>query len=125
MYYFFVSLLFIIISVLKLGPAALSLQNMSVQILSNGQYPVLMKLKTNTGIVHDYLFMSDLCVFLQSALGSMMSIYSEAGDFDSVEVSGEVIFSVSYDEHTQSLHIFIKECHGLAYGDASRHLTNP
>lgn len=55
----------------------------------------------------------------------MMSIYSEAGDFDSVEVSGEVIFSVSYDEHTQSLQVFIKECHELAHGDASRQLTNP
>ncbi|KAK5608845.1 hypothetical protein CRENBAI_019648 [Crenichthys baileyi] len=56
---------------------------------------------------------------------SIMSIYSESGDFDSVEVSGDVIFSVKYDEHTQSLHVFIKQCQGLAYGDASRLLTNP
>ncbi|XP_026213541.1 synaptotagmin-like protein 4 [Anabas testudineus] len=61
----------------------------------------------------------------KSGLGSMMSIYSEAGDFDSVDVSGEVIYSASYDEHTQSLQVFIKECRGLAYGDASRQLTNP
>lgn len=55
----------------------------------------------------------------------MMSIYSEAGDFDSVEVSGDVVFSVHYDEHTKSLQVFIKECHELAYGDASRQLSNP
>ncbi|KAM4554906.1 synaptotagmin-like protein 4 isoform 1-T4 [Odontesthes bonariensis] len=61
----------------------------------------------------------------KSTLGSMMSIYSEAGDFDSVEVSGDVSFSASYNEHTKSLHVFIKECHGLAYGDASRKLSNP
>ncbi|GAA6223040.1 synaptotagmin-like protein 4 [Lates japonicus] len=61
----------------------------------------------------------------KSTMGSLMSIYSEAGDFDSVEVSGDVVFSLSYDEHTQSLQVFIKECHGLAYGDASRQLTNP
>ncbi|XP_039975125.1 synaptotagmin-like protein 4 [Xiphias gladius] len=61
----------------------------------------------------------------KSTLGSLMSIYSEAGDFDSVEVSGDVVFSISYDEHTQSLQVFIKECHGLAYGDASRRLSNP
>ncbi|XP_059202802.1 synaptotagmin-like protein 4 [Centropristis striata] len=61
----------------------------------------------------------------KSTLGSLMSIYSEAGDFDSVDVSGDVVFSLSYDEHTQSLHVFIKECHGLAYGDASRQLSNP
>lgn len=60
-----------------------------------------------------------------STLGSMMSIYSEAGDFDNVEVSGDVVFSMNYDEHTQSLQIFIKECHELACGDASRQLSNP
>ncbi|XP_029020911.1 synaptotagmin-like protein 4 [Betta splendens] len=59
------------------------------------------------------------------ALGSMMSIYSEAGDFDSVEVSGEVVFTVSYDEHAQSLHVLVKECRELAYGDAARRITNP
>ncbi|XP_060936036.1 synaptotagmin-like protein 4 [Limanda limanda] len=61
----------------------------------------------------------------QNALGSTMSIYSEAGDFDSVEVSGNIVFSMSYDEDSQSLHVFIKECHGLAYADASRQLSNP
>lgn len=63
--------------------------------------------------------------FPQSTLGSLMSIYSETGDFDSVEVSGDVVFSLSYDKNTSSLQVFIKECHGLAYGDASRRLSNP
>ncbi|XP_054872325.1 synaptotagmin-like protein 4 isoform X1 [Amphiprion ocellaris] len=61
----------------------------------------------------------------KSTLGSLMSIYSEAGDYDSVEVSGDIIFSMSYEEHTQSLQVFIKECHKLAFGDASRQLSNP
>lgn len=63
--------------------------------------------------------------FPQSTLGSLMSIYSETGDFDSVEVSGDIVLSVSYDKNTSSLQVFIKECHGLAYGDASRRLSNP
>lgn len=54
-----------------------------------------------------------------------MSIYSEAGDFDSVEVSGDVVFSLSYDKVTSSLQVLIKECRGLAYADASRHISNP
>lgn len=54
-----------------------------------------------------------------------MSLYSEAGDFDSVEVSGEVVFSMSYNERTQSLQVFIEECHGLACGDTTRQLSNP
>lgn len=61
----------------------------------------------------------------KSTLGSLMSIYSEAGDYDSVEVSGDIVFSMSYEEHTQSLQVFIKECHKLAFGDASRQLSNP
>ncbi|KAM3867011.1 synaptotagmin-like protein 4 [Diretmus argenteus] len=61
----------------------------------------------------------------KSTSGSMMSIYSEAGDYDSVDVSGDIVFSLSYDEHTQSLHVLIKECHDLAYGDASRQRSNP
>ncbi|XP_029963418.1 synaptotagmin-like protein 4 [Salarias fasciatus] len=62
---------------------------------------------------------------LRSTAGSLMSIYSEAGDFDSVDVSGDVVFTLSYDEHTQSLHVLIKECHKLAYGDVSRQICNP
>ncbi|TKS72187.1 Synaptotagmin-like protein 4 [Collichthys lucidus] len=61
----------------------------------------------------------------KSTLGSLMSLYSEAGDFDSVEVSGEVVFSMSYNERTQSLQVFIEECHGLACGDTTRQLSNP
>ncbi|CAG5989364.1 unnamed protein product [Menidia menidia] len=61
----------------------------------------------------------------KSTLGSLMSIYSDAGDFDSVEVSGDIVFSVSYNEQSKSLRVLIKECQGLAYGDASRQLSNP
>lgn len=61
----------------------------------------------------------------KSTLGSLMSLYSEAGDFDSVEVSGEVVFSMSYSERAQSLQVFIEECHGLAFGDTTRQLSNP
>ncbi|XP_074505512.1 synaptotagmin-like protein 4 [Sebastes fasciatus] len=61
----------------------------------------------------------------KSTLGSLMSIYSEAGDYDTVEVSGDLVFSLSYNEHTQSLYVIIKECNGLACGDASKQLSNP
>lgn len=63
-------------------------------------------------------------MFLQSTL-SLMSIYSEAGDFDSAEVTGDIFFSVSYNKNAKSLQVLIKKCHGLAYGDTSRQLSNP
>ncbi|KAL0974109.1 hypothetical protein UPYG_G00215470 [Umbra pygmaea] len=61
----------------------------------------------------------------KSTLGSMMSIYSEAGDYHSVEVTGDIVFSVRYDETIKSLNVFIKECRSLAHGDAARHRSNP
>ncbi|XP_034545731.1 synaptotagmin-like protein 4 [Notolabrus celidotus] len=61
----------------------------------------------------------------QSTLGSLLSIYSEAGDFDSAEVSGEIVFSLSFDEDNQSLLVLITGCHGLAYGDTPRQLSHP
>nr|XP_015207220.1 PREDICTED: synaptotagmin-like protein 4 [Lepisosteus oculatus] len=61
----------------------------------------------------------------RTTLGSMMSVYSEAGDYDSAEVSGEIVFSLSYDERTQTLCIFIKECQNLAHGDVTKQRSNP
>ncbi|KAG7484235.1 hypothetical protein MATL_G00047180 [Megalops atlanticus] len=61
----------------------------------------------------------------KSTLGSMTSLYSEMGDYSCVEVSGDIVFSLSYDERTQTLSILIKECHDLAYGDTARMRSNP
>ncbi|CAI9597562.1 unnamed protein product [Staurois parvus] len=60
-----------------------------------------------------------------STLGSMMSIYSKAGDFGNVIVTGEIIFSMKYDGKTQILSIVVKECRNLAYGDDAKRRSNP
>ncbi|XP_069068841.1 synaptotagmin-like protein 4 [Pleurodeles waltl] len=60
-----------------------------------------------------------------STLGSMMSLYSEAGDFGNVTVTGEIIFSLQYDQKIQALVINIKECRNLAYGDERKRRSNP
>ncbi|NXP17129.1 SYTL4 protein, partial [Scytalopus superciliaris] len=60
-----------------------------------------------------------------STLGSMVSIYSEAGDFGSVAVTGGISFSLSYEEKTQTLFIHVKECRQLAYGDEGKKRSNP
>ncbi|XP_043112988.1 synaptotagmin-like protein 4 [Puntigrus tetrazona] len=61
----------------------------------------------------------------RATLGSMMSVYSEAGDYDHVEVSGEIFFSLSYDEPSQCLSIVVHECKGLAYADVAKKKCNP
>ncbi|NWY37437.1 SYTL4 protein, partial [Sylvia atricapilla] len=60
-----------------------------------------------------------------STLGSMVSIYSEAGDFGNVAVTGGISFSLSYEQQTQTLFIHVKECRQLAYGDEGRKRSNP
>lgn len=66
-----------------------------------------------------------LTLSFQNTMGSSMSIYSETGDYDLVDVSGEIVYSVGYDEHTQSLVVHIKECRDLAYADTARRHCNP
>ncbi|XP_077465347.1 uncharacterized protein LOC144082228 isoform X3 [Stigmatopora argus] len=56
---------------------------------------------------------------------SMTSIYSDSGDGYSLDVRGEVVFTMFYDEARQSLQVYIKECRKLTYGDTLRQLTNP
>ncbi|NWZ90068.1 SYTL4 protein, partial [Nesospiza acunhae] len=60
-----------------------------------------------------------------STLGSMVSIYSEAGDFGSVAVTGGISFSLSYEQKTQTLFVHVKECRQLAFGDEGRKRSNP
>uniref|UniRef100_H3B7C8 Synaptotagmin like 4 n=1 Tax=Latimeria chalumnae TaxID=7897 RepID=H3B7C8_LATCH len=60
-----------------------------------------------------------------STLGSMISLYSEAGDYGTVDVTGEIIFSLNYNRAGQSLNILIKECRSLAYGDELKKRSNP
>ncbi|XP_055980166.1 synaptotagmin-like protein 4 isoform X1 [Sorex fumeus] len=60
-----------------------------------------------------------------STIGSMMSIYSEAGDFGNIFVTGKIYFSLKYEQKTQTLVIHVKECHQLAYADATKKHSNP
>ncbi|KAF1471904.1 Synaptotagmin-like protein 4, partial [Pygoscelis antarcticus] len=60
-----------------------------------------------------------------STLGSMVSIYSEAGDFGNVVVTGGISFSLSYEQKMQTLFIHVKECRQLAYGDEGKKRSNP
>lgn len=60
-----------------------------------------------------------------STIGSMMSLYSEAGDFGNVCVTGEIAFALNYEEKTQILLIHVKECRHLAYADEAKKRSNP
>uniref|UniRef100_A0A8C5ZQV3 Synaptotagmin-like protein 4 n=1 Tax=Marmota marmota marmota TaxID=9994 RepID=A0A8C5ZQV3_MARMA len=76
--------------------------------------------------VAECAFLRHLWVFyLQSTIGSMMSIYSEAGDFGNIFVTGKIAFSLKFEQKTQTLVIHVKECHQLAYADEAKKRSNP
>ncbi|XP_021043691.1 synaptotagmin-like protein 4 isoform X2 [Mus pahari] len=60
-----------------------------------------------------------------STLGSIMSIYSEAGDFGNISVTGKIAFSLKFEQKTQTLVIHVKECYQLAYADEAKKRSNP
>ncbi|XP_075870651.1 synaptotagmin-like protein 5 isoform X1 [Nelusetta ayraudi] len=59
-----------------------------------------------------------------SSINSMMSMYSETGDYGNARVSGEILLNVSYSYKTGALNVLVKECHNLATGDERRQRTD-
>ncbi|XP_061924925.1 synaptotagmin-like protein 5 isoform X1 [Entelurus aequoreus] len=59
-----------------------------------------------------------------SSISSMMSMYSETGDYGNARVSGEILLNISYSYKTGALNVMVKECHNLATGDERRQRTD-
>uniref|UniRef100_A0A4W6C6N4 Synaptotagmin-like 5 n=1 Tax=Lates calcarifer TaxID=8187 RepID=A0A4W6C6N4_LATCA len=59
-----------------------------------------------------------------SSINSMMSMYSETGDYGNARVSGEILLNISYSYKTGALSVLVKECHNLATGDERRQRTD-
>ncbi|XP_007955849.1 synaptotagmin-like protein 5 [Orycteropus afer afer] len=59
-----------------------------------------------------------------TSLSSMMSVYSETGDYGNVKVSGEILLHISYCYKTGGLYIFVKNCRNLAIGDEKKQRTD-
>uniref|UniRef100_A0A8C6HRH4 Synaptotagmin-like protein 5 n=1 Tax=Mus spicilegus TaxID=10103 RepID=A0A8C6HRH4_MUSSI len=59
-----------------------------------------------------------------TSLNSMMSVYSETGDYGNVKVTGEILLHISYCYKTGGLYIFVKSCRNLATGDEKKQRTD-
>ncbi|XP_027147141.1 synaptotagmin-like protein 5 isoform X3 [Larimichthys crocea] len=59
-----------------------------------------------------------------SSINSMMSLYSETGDYGNARVSGEILLNIGYSYKTGALNVLVKECHNLATGDERRQRTD-
>ncbi|XP_048855090.1 synaptotagmin-like protein 5 isoform X1 [Brienomyrus brachyistius] len=60
-----------------------------------------------------------------SSLNSMMSVYSDTGDYDHAIISGEILLNISYSYKTGALNVLVKECRNLAVGDERKQRTDP
>ncbi|XP_058886074.1 synaptotagmin-like protein 5 isoform X1 [Acipenser ruthenus] len=60
-----------------------------------------------------------------TSLNSMMSVYSETGDYGDVSISGEILLNITYNYKTGALNILVKECRNLAIADEKKQKTDP
>ncbi|XP_074915865.1 synaptotagmin-like protein 5 [Chelonoidis abingdonii] len=60
-----------------------------------------------------------------TSINSMMSVYSETGDYGNVKVSGEILLHLSYSYKTGALNILVKNCRNLAIADEKKQRTDP
>ncbi|XP_075931061.1 uncharacterized protein LOC116953300 isoform X2 [Petromyzon marinus] len=62
---------------------------------------------------------------ISSISGSMMSLYSDAGDYGNVDVKGEVNFALKYDDRRSELHVCVAQCRDLAVAVAKKGRSDP
>nr|XP_021408715.1 synaptotagmin-like protein 5 isoform X3 [Lonchura striata domestica] len=60
-----------------------------------------------------------------TSINSMVSVYSETGDYGNVKVSGEILLSISYSYKTGALNILVRSCRNLAIADERKQRTDP
>ncbi|NXA21777.1 SYTL5 protein, partial [Ibidorhyncha struthersii] len=60
-----------------------------------------------------------------TSINSMMSVYSETGDYGNVKVSGEILLNINYSYKTGALNILVKSCRNLAVADEKKQRTDP
>uniref|UniRef100_A0A663MFM5 Synaptotagmin-like protein 5 n=1 Tax=Athene cunicularia TaxID=194338 RepID=A0A663MFM5_ATHCN len=60
-----------------------------------------------------------------TSINSMLSVYSETGDYGNVKVSGEILLNINYSYKTGALSILVKSCRNLAIADEKKQRTDP
>ncbi|XP_037234343.1 synaptotagmin-like protein 5 [Falco rusticolus] len=60
-----------------------------------------------------------------TSINSMLSVYSETGDYGNVKVSGEILLNINYSYKTGALNILVKSCRNLALADEKKQRTDP
>ena len=55
----------------------------------------------------------------------MLSIYSDAGGYGHIPISGEILFSIKYDNVAGVFEVNLQKAKNLAAADKKTHSSNP
>nr|XP_042904930.1 uncharacterized protein LOC107436800 isoform X2 [Parasteatoda tepidariorum] len=73
-----------------------------------------------------YFSGSQSVLSLGSHSASMTSVYSAGGcHYGYVTISGDVLFGLNYNQKSQMMEVFVKQCRNLAASDARNNKSNP
>ena len=66
-----------------------------------------------------------MLVVFQQSFGSMLSIYSDAGGYGSVPISGEMLFSIKYDNIAGVFEVHVQKAKGIAAVNKKTRASDP
>uniref|UniRef100_A0A452HP74 Uncharacterized protein n=1 Tax=Gopherus agassizii TaxID=38772 RepID=A0A452HP74_9SAUR len=97
-------------------------ENKDAVSLRSKSVPDALNQDLDTSQTIDIILFSSL---FQTSINSIMSVYSETGDYGNVKVSGEILLHLSYSYKTGALNILVKNCRNLAIADEKKQRTDP
>lgn len=59
-----------------------------------------------------------------TSINSMMSLYSETGDYGNLNIRGEILLNINYNYQTGALNVLVKCCKNLAVADEKKQRTD-
>uniref|UniRef100_A0A8C4XYG0 Synaptotagmin-like protein 5 n=1 Tax=Gopherus evgoodei TaxID=1825980 RepID=A0A8C4XYG0_9SAUR len=97
-------------------------ENKDAVSLRSKSVPDALNQDLDTSQTIDIILFSSL---FQTSINSIMSVYSETGDYGNVKVSGEILLHLSYSYKMGALNILVKNCRNLAIADEKKQRTDP
>ncbi|XP_078068872.1 synaptotagmin-like protein 2 [Mustelus asterias] len=110
-------------------PAAREVSTLPSNDPQNEEYDNFDDLTSESSFGSDILKQTDVSVGsnLQSSKlsGSLLSLYSDAGDFGDVPIQGAVLFKLHYEEAKKEFQVQVMQCRGLAVANFRKYNSDP
>ncbi|XP_067881525.1 synaptotagmin-like protein 2 isoform X2 [Heterodontus francisci] len=106
-----------------------TLPNLPLNDPQNEEYDYFDDLTSESSFGSDILKQTDVHVSsnLQSSKlsGSLLSLYSDAGDFGDLPIQGAVQFKLHYEDAKKEFQIHVLQCRGLAVANKRKYTSDP